>query len=131
MTKREVVRVRQVQTPDVTVATKPQVTNFDGMRPHVTDWRRTNEKAVAIKFDAATIVVVMKAALDRVALTNEILAKDVSDVNILMARVEAVQTAVRVLLEHWEIRGIELHAIVVRSEERRVGKECRSRWSPY
>src|SRR5256884_3472646 len=26
-------------------------------------------------------------------------------------------------------RGVE--AIVVRSEERRVGKECRSRWSPY
>src|SRR2546427_13263889 len=23
------------------------------------------------------------------------------------------------------------HATVVRSEERRVGKECRSRWSPY
>ena len=26
-------------------------------------------------------------------------------------------------------RGISL--IVLRSEERRVGKECRSRWSPY
>ena len=25
---------------------------------------------------------------------------------------------------NWEIKG-------VRSEERRVGKECRSRWSPY
>src|SRR5690606_40039890 len=24
-----------------------------------------------------------------------------------------------------------LHSINVRSEERRVGKECRSRWSPY
>ena len=24
-----------------------------------------------------------------------------------------------------------LHAIELRSEERRVGKECRSRWSPY
>ena len=26
---------------------------------------------------------------------------------------------------------IALFALVVRSEERRVGKECRSRWSPY
>ena len=26
---------------------------------------------------------------------------------------------------------IEKTAIVIRSEERRVGKECRSRWSPY
>src|SRR5256885_2983034 len=24
-----------------------------------------------------------------------------------------------------------LHALLARSEERRVGKECRSRWSPY
>ena len=23
------------------------------------------------------------------------------------------------------------NAIIIRSEERRVGKECRSRWSPY
>src|SRR3989449_7050620 len=27
--------------------------------------------------------------------------------------------------------AITLHADFVRSEERRVGKECRSRWSPY
>src|SRR2546430_15485534 len=27
--------------------------------------------------------------------------------------------------------GVGLEAISVRSEERRVGKECRSRWSPY
>src|SRR2546430_5563823 len=25
----------------------------------------------------------------------------------------------------------DVHAAVLRSEERRVGKECRSRWSPY
>ena len=28
-----------------------------------------------------------------------------------------------------KIRNLKL--IIVRSEERRVGKECRSRWSPY
>ena len=27
--------------------------------------------------------------------------------------------------------GVLLAALGVRSEERRVGKECRSRWSPY
>ena len=36
--------------------------------------------------------------------------------------------------EHWKRR--KLNSIIVvafhaRSEERRVGKECRSRWSPY
>ena len=30
-----------------------------------------------------------------------------------------------------EIIGLPGAASVVRSEERRVGKECRSRWSPY
>ena len=29
------------------------------------------------------------------------------------------------------LRAIEYASTVERSEERRVGKECRSRWSPY
>src|ERR1051326_3741850 len=59
----------------------------------------------------------MKAALDRVTLANEILPKDVGDVNVLMARVEAVQAAVRVFLEHREVRGVELHPVVVGAAE--------------
>ena len=38
--------------------------------------------------------------------------------------------AMRVLWAMHEI-GLEFDHIKVRSEERRVGKECRSRWSPY
>ena len=30
-----------------------------------------------------------------------------------------------------QIKGLSSDVLVVRSEERRVGKECRSRWSPY
>src|SRR2546425_7871958 len=30
-----------------------------------------------------------------------------------------------------EVVAINCAAVVARSEERRVGKECRSRWSPY
>ena len=29
------------------------------------------------------------------------------------------------------VAHIALHQVLCRSEERRVGKECRSRWSPY
>ena len=29
------------------------------------------------------------------------------------------------------VDGIEFDTLLTRSEERRVGKECRSRWSPY
>src|SRR2546427_1073982 len=35
------------------------------------------------------------------------------------------------LKEHHRLRLAELHEACGRSEERRVGKECRSRWSPY
>ena len=31
----------------------------------------------------------------------------------------------------WSIISVSTYAIFERSEERRVGKECRSRWSPY
>ena len=35
----------------------------------------------------------------------------------------------------WELFGVECgegwFPLIERSEERRVGKECRSRWSPY
>ena len=30
-----------------------------------------------------------------------------------------------------ELRSYGVGAMIIRSEERRVGKECRSRWSPY
>src|SRR5690348_3397236 len=36
------------------------------------------------------------------------------------------ESAFQYLREHTEIRDV-----IMRSEERRVGKECRSRWSPY
>ena len=40
------------------------------------------------------------------------------------------------LAESWDIaeyldRAFPTHPLLFRSEERRVGKECRSRWSPY
>ena len=52
-----------------------------------------------------------------------------------------IETAVKRFIEHniyvdefemEEIRNnVELNKSLKRSEERRVGKECRSRWSPY
>ena len=37
----------------------------------------------------------------------------------------------KVILNMKESRKYEVIRQLVRSEERRVGKECRSRWSPY
>ena len=38
-----------------------------------------------------------------------------------------------IIVENFPNMGkeIEIKKMVIRSEERRVGKECRSRWSPY
>ena len=33
--------------------------------------------------------------------------------------------------KNFDINNIEVYFDEIRSEERRVGKECRSRWSPY
>src|ERR1051325_1029714 len=99
----------------MTITAKPQIANLDRVRPDVANQRRSHQKPVAIEFNAASIVVVVKTSLDRVTLAYEILAKDVCDVNILGAGVEAIQAAVRIFLEHREVRGVELITIVVES----------------
>ena len=45
------------------------------MAPRVSNQRRPHEEPVAIIFDTPAVVVVMQAALNRVALANEVLAK--------------------------------------------------------
>ena len=45
--------------------------------------------------------------------------------------VHFVGTAQRMESELVPREGFPFHSIAMRSEERRVGKECRSRWSPY
>src|SRR4051794_2065361 len=99
------------------VAAHTKITNLDRMWPHVANRRGPHEETIAIELNAASIVVVMKAALDRVALADEILAKEVCDVNVLMARVETIEAAVRVFLEHGEVCTVELVTIVVKRAE--------------
>ena len=44
----------------------------------------------------------------------------------------AVKEKIRIRLQSYDAQLIDAAAEkIVRSEERRVGKECRSRWSPY
>ena len=40
-------------------------------------------------------------------------------------------TAIALYLGHRTSIDLDLFSLTTRSEERRVGKECRSRWSPY
>src|ERR1700752_3145506 len=101
----------------MTITAKPQIANLDRMRPNIANQCRTYQKPIPVELDAASIVVVMKASLDRVALANKILAKDVGDVDVLMARVETIKTTVGILLKHREVCAIELVAIVIKRAE--------------
>ena len=53
------------------------------------------------------------------------------DGDITEAALDAAHAALERACEILEERGYEMPLIRSRSEERRVGKECRSRWSPY
>ena len=52
---------------------------------------------------------------------------------LLFARYGATPTLLnlRARVHAWWVMSAVLAAATTRSEERRVGKECRSRWSPY
>ena len=43
----------------------------------------------------------------------------------------AVKSIEEALPYYENVLGLKCYNIETRSEERRVGKECRSRWSPY
>ena len=61
---------------------------------------------------------------------------NVVDVKIVPDRYLKPDTCEKILNEIYELEGlirVLVHgpSLAERSEERRVGKECRSRWSPY
>src|SRR2546422_1509792 len=59
------------------------------------------------------------------------LAADLGDVRILTQNSDQVSYKVRIEVDAREPGAAEVLKRYSRSEERRVGKECRSRWSPY
>src|SRR5207237_4314867 len=91
--KGEKVGVRKIEPAKMSITAEAEISDLDRVRPHITDQRRSHQKTVPIKFDAASIVVVMKASLNRVALANEVLPEDVCDVDVLVTRVEGIETA--------------------------------------
>ena len=59
--------------------------------------------------------------------------KDMEDVTKTIARQVSITFSVysRIILPNFRYHNLNSTTIYPRSEERRVGKECRSRWSPY
>ena len=72
-------------------------------------------------------------ALDWKYETDQHMALSVSDSNIQTIQKAAEENALAVSFGFLEKAGNKIYSsqLTIRSEERRVGKECRSRWSPY
>src|SRR5260221_6282364 len=90
------------------------------------DWDRTNRYAASAR---ASHYVETQAEADYLALSNDIVQalNDVAQATEPAQRLAIVERARRTLAD-WPANHYNYRQ---RSEERRVGKECRSRWSPY
>src|SRR6266536_6490623 len=87
------------------------------------DARRSLERGVNILADAVKVTLGPKGRY--VVLDKKFGAPTITNDGVTIAREIEVEDA-------FENQGAQLvREVVGRSEERRVGKECRSRWSPY
>src|SRR2546430_11199783 len=82
------------------------------MRPGVAYQCRSHEKSVLVKLLTRMVAVVMQAPLNRIAVANEVLPKEVCYEDVLVPSVKAVQTAVGVLFEHREEGAVVLVAVI-------------------
>ena len=71
---------------------------------------------------------ILHIAFDKPPLTRKERANNVIKQNYFEKYGEQARRVLQALLDKYSDEGIVAHR---RSEERRVGKECRSRWSPY
>src|SRR5215813_3494032 len=106
--------MRKVEPSQVAVAADACIANLDRVWTHIAYLGRPDKKAIVIELETRSVIVEMQAALNCVSLANEILAKEIRDVDVLMTRVESVEAAVRVLLQHGEEGCIVLVMIVAK-----------------
>ena len=77
-----------------------------------------------LKIDMLTALRTAQAAVDKAV--SVVFSRDAAAIEATLADEETID-AMECALDAEILRLLALH----RSEERRVGKECRSRWSPY
>jgi len=102
---------------------------------------RPNEAAVLVDFDGSISAIVDDPATARVLPPARDAVARLIDVIATVAVVSgrpveflarAIDVPGLILVGQYGLeRMVDGRAVVDRSEERRVGKECRSRWSPY
>lgn len=76
-----------------------------------TDGCWADEESVVVEMHAGIVTVVMKAELSGVSLREEILNVNVGDINLLMARVEGIQSTIGIFLEQVEPGRVPRNAV--------------------
>src|SRR5262245_7097203 len=83
------------------------------MVPHIPDRRRPGNEAVLVIMATGAVKVGVETQLRRVTFGEEILAKNIRNQDLLIARVKLVEIRVGIFLQHLERRQIVLPAIVI------------------
>src|SRR5712691_2586412 len=104
--------VRNIPAAHMPVAGPTEIVGFYSMQPHIADQRGPYKKIILVEVACWAVVIVMKAELRRVPMVSSVLSKEVRDEHGLVAEVRRVQLAVGVLLEHIEVRHVELISVV-------------------
>src|SRR5262249_41197320 len=82
-------RVGDVQPPEMPVAVHAEISRLDAMRLAAeADARRAHAQSVIVLFGGRLVRVVERAELERVALDEGVLAKEVGDVDLLVAHID-------------------------------------------
>src|SRR5262249_27374353 len=105
-------RVREVEAAEVAVSRDTRVVRADLVGPHAADLGRADEEAVLVVVDGGLVAAVVVRERERVPVGEEVLPEHVRDHDALVAALERVELAVRVLLEQLEPGGVVLPAIV-------------------
>src|SRR3712207_2611530 len=95
----------------------------------------TANKGAAFVLDGATAINVVgnDAAMMRNAQFLKQYIKEVTGIELAATSKKTITLALNAKIANAEgyVITVKAKGVTIRSEERRVGKECRSRWSPY
>src|SRR5579872_7307257 len=115
--------VTHIHPPDVTVAGPAQIIGANAVLKnavihHYANRGRARQEPIVIEVNGGIVSVVMETEFCGVAFEKRILNVDVSDINLLMARIEGVQTAVRVFFQKIKVRQVVIDPVRTQISEK-------------
>src|SRR5579872_226533 len=108
--------VTHIHPPDVTVAGPAQIIGANAVLKNAIihyqpNRSRPHQESIVIEVNRGIVAVVMETEFCGVAFEKRVLNVDVSDINLLMARIERIQSAVRVFFQKIKVRQVVIDAV--------------------